>query len=492
MLWLCLHFPRLPLEIHSRAQAGERPWAIGAGQGDRRGDRIVLCNALAHALGIRPGMTLTAAQGLAADLRISPRDPAAEERALASLAARAGRFSSLVSLLAPQALLLEIAASLRLFGGLHALLRLVRDDFDPLGYSAVTGIAPTPLGAALLARAGVATPVTAVSALPSALRDLPVALLDADERQLDALQSMGVHRLGELLRLPHAGLARRFGAELTERIERLLGLRPDPRPCYQPPKRFGQHLALPAETDDSEALLFPAHRLLLELEGFLRRHDAGARRLAWTLIHERLHEPPPPTRLDIGLAAPQRDPRHLLTLLREHLSRVALAHPVAGLALEVDDLETLLPATPAIDGAQQAPAEDWPQLVEKLRARLGEEAVHGLCCFADHRPECAWRACAPGEETDAASAPPPAPHRPLWLLAEPLALQPRGPRALPALAGEAPLALLQGPERIESGWWDGGDAARDYYVARDGACARYWIYRERRGARRWFLHGYFA
>lgn len=489
MLWLCLHFPELPLEIHSRAQAEERPWAIAAGQASR--DRIVLCNARAQILGIHAGMPLTAAQGLAADLYVSLRDPAAEARALASLAARAGRFTSLVSLL-PQGLLLEIAGSLRLFGGLDTLQRLIHDDLAPLGYGAVTGVAPTPLGATLLARAGVAAPVIDAPDLPRALRSLPVTLLDLDDRQLRALQRIGVHRFGELLRLPRAGLAQRFGPSLTECIERLLGLRPDPRPCYQPPRRFAQHLTLPAETDDSEALLFPAHRLLLELEGFLRCHDAGARRLTWMLIHERLYERPPPTRLDIGLAAPQRDPRHLLTLLREHLSRISLAQPVAGLGLEVDDMETLFPTASGIDGTQETPAEDWPRLVEKLRARLGEEAVQGLSCHADHRPERAWISCPPGKATDITAAPPPALHRPLWLLAEPLALRPRGPEALPALAGEAPLALLQGPERIESGWWDGEDAARDYYVARDDARARYWIYRERRGARRWFLHGYFA
>jgi protein ImuB len=47
-------------------------------------------------------------------------------------------------------------------------------------------------------------------------------------------------------------------------------------------------------------------------------------------------------------------------------------------------------------------------------------------------------------------------------------------------------------ERIESGWWDGRDVARDYYVACDRQGARLWIYRELTGARRWLLHGIFA
>jgi protein ImuB len=49
--------------------------------------------------------------------------------------------------------------------------------------------------------------------------------------------------------------------------------------------------------------------------------------------------------------------------------------------------------------------------------------------------------------------------------------------------------LLAGPERIESGWWDGDEASRDYFVARrpDGSLA--WVYRDKDG---WFLHGLFA
>jgi protein ImuB len=52
--------------------------------------------------------------------------------------------------------------------------------------------------------------------------------------------------------------------------------------------------------------------------------------------------------------------------------------------------------------------------------------------------------------------------------------------------------LLGGPERIESGWWDGADMRRDYYVAKDAAGAILWIYRECTGDRSWFLHGIFG
>jgi protein ImuB len=71
-------------------------------------------------------------------------------------------------------------------------------------------------------------------------------------------------------------------------------------------------------------------------------------------------------------------------------------------------------------------------------------------------------------------------HRPLWLLR----------RALP-LRGPAP-RILAGPERIESGWWDGADARRDYYVVQTRDGQRAWAYLLPGATDGWMLHGWFA
>jgi protein ImuB len=51
---------------------------------------------------------------------------------------------------------------------------------------------------------------------------------------------------------------------------------------------------------------------------------------------------------------------------------------------------------------------------------------------------------------------------------------------------------VAGPERIETGWWDGGDIRRDYYVVRtsQGQCA--WVYCAPGEQGSWMLHGWFA
>ena len=80
------------------------------------------------------------------------------------------------------------------------------------------------------------------------------------------------------------------------------------------------------------------------------------------------------------------------------------------------------------------------------------------------------------------------PLRPLWLIEPPEALREIGGR--PQRGGA--LALAAGPERIEAGWWDGGDVRRDYFIAIDGAGRRLWIFRDPRPPGGWFLQGMFA
>jgi protein ImuB len=99
---------------------------------------------------------------------------------------------------------------------------------------------------------------------------------------------------------------------------------------------------------------------------------------------------------------------------------------------------------------------------------------------------------APAVTAEAPRAAPAAPPdgdapRPVWLLAQ--------PQPLAALLETQPWVLREGPERIESGWWDGRDVRRDYFVAESPAGEVAWIYRDhRRGTDdgEWFLHGLFA
>lgn len=492
-LWLCVHFPHLALEVFARGDTHERPLVVSIGAGTR--ECVLACNRAAEAGGVRPGMTVSAAYALIADLQVRARNEPAERKALTRVAAWAGQFTTTVNV-ALDDLVLEVGRSRRLFGGLEALLARLRRGTAALGYSARLAVAPTPLAATWLARAGVAAPITHGRELRSRLASLPIEVLTLDAETRERLADLGLRRLGDCLRLPRDGLTRRFGPALLRDLDRALGKAPDVRTAYVAPPRFSGRLLLPAPGTDSEALLFAAQRLLHELAGFLEGRAGGVQALLLALHHAA----GAPTELRLRLLYPSRDPRYLRELLKVRLETLVLRAPVEEIRLHAGAVRPL----PGQDGAlfperDPLPAMTWlarqswspggeHRLIERLRARLGDDAVRGLCLVPEHRPERSHRPCAPGESGSRSSSHPVFEHRPLWLLVAPLPLQTVKDR--PWWQGE--LRLQAGPERIESGWWDGQDAARDYFVAENHKGSRFWIFRERRAPRRWFLHGVFA
>jgi protein ImuB len=311
------------------------------------------------------------------------------------------------------------------------------------------------------------------------LAALPVAVLRRDKETPASLEAVGVRTLGELLALPREGVARRFGQGLLDDLDRALGRLPDPRNFFVPPERFSTAIELPVEIAQAEALLFAAKRLIVQLAGFLAARSGGAQRFVFRLKHRDRAA----TEVAIGLVAPSRDAEHFTLLARERFSGLALAEPVREIALEVDEVVPLAGHKLGLLLEQGKPQGDWERLVERLRARLGAEAVCGIAARAEHRPERASAAADWGQKQPQ----PDFGERPLWLLDH--------PRPLPEIGAgphhEGPLELLAGPERIESGWWDGDDVARDYFIARTRNAALVWIYRERGGGG-WFLHGLFA
>lgn len=476
MLWLCLYLPALPLTVFTRGAAADLPFAVAEGR------ELLAVNAAARAEGVRPGMTLAAAGALLPTLHHRERRRDSEARALKQLAAWSLQITSRVSLQPPDALLLEIGGSLRYCGGLECLRGRLQAGLERLGHQAGTGIAPNPTAAWLLARSGDTTPVTRRAELAERLAGLPVETLALEPRQRDALQGLGITTLGALRALPGSGLARRLGPDLLRQLARAHGEAPDPRQDWQPPARFRSRLELTAEVTCVDHLRPGLARLVEELAGYLQALGAGVRRLHLGLEH--LHRAATP--LTLGLLAPVRDAARLRALLDEQLERVTLPAGVIAVELAAGELEPLASTTGTLlEAARSGPPDaGWERLVETLSARLGERAVHGLAVHEEHRPEHAWRYADPGRGTAAATAG----RRPLWLLSRPEPLTTAG--GSPRWRG--PLVLESGPERIESGWWDGADVARDYYVAHNPNGERLWIYRDRRHDRGWYLHGLFA
>ena len=431
-----------------------------------------------------PGLTPRRAQPLWYAVVFPQLESSRAAAMLARLCLHALRFTPRVSIEMPNALLLEIRGSVKLFGSLETLHAGIDAAWRQLKLEVSSATAPSTLAALWLARAGHRELIEDPSLLAGRLAELPVGCTAWEGERLRALRALGVTRVGELLRLPRAGLARRFGAAAVLELDIALTRQAAPRRSFVPHERFRERFDFEAEVETVAYLQKALEPLVGHCARFLRERQAGVQALELRLAH-RAHAL---TRVRVGLASITSEQHRLISVLSQKLSQLELAAPATRMELVSGPLQPLSAVSLDVfarQGGAGGGSDTAPQLVERLRARLGDEAVYGVRSVAEHRPEAAWQRVQELRLSAELSAGRP-PHeipsdrpRPVWLLDEPAQLL------------EEPEIVEEGPERIESGWWDGKGIARDYYIVRRTDGARLWVFQERR-SRRWYLHGVFA
>lgn len=473
MLWACIHLPQLALDgVLRRRARPERPLVLVTGTAQARSLHSV--NAAAAAAGLQPGMALSAAHALLPDFEIHEYQPRDEARWQQLLAAWAWRYSSRVCAQWPDGVLLEVGASFSLLGPWPQLEARMRGELLQLGFTHRIALAPVAAAARVLARVCDGLACMRAEAMVRALDRVALAWAGLPDGCDERLQRMGIRDLGALRRLPRAGLRRRFGAILPEYLDHLYGNVIETLAAYRPPDRFDQRLELGHEVETHTALLFPLRRLLQDLGACLAGRDGGVQRFVLRLEHEAGgHD------LEVGLLAAERDPATLFELVRKRLEHVRLERPVVALRLLARELPPFIPAMQDLFESRSRQATSWAQLHERLRARLGDDCAHRLRVRTDPRPERAWQALV-GEGPAQEVVTPQLPPRPLWLLSRPIPLRDPAPR------------IIAGPERLESGWWDGADARRDYYVLETSRGQRAWVFAPPGEQGNWMLHGWFA
>jgi protein ImuB len=496
MLWICLHFPDLPIEVFSREQAPQQHAVAVAHK-----KHIRLCNSAATQYGIVAGLSTATAQVLCPELRIFQRDKDKEANSLHNLAHWCYRFTPSTSLCKTNALLLEISSSLKLFKGLPALLEKIHCGITRQGYNCQAGLAHTPGAASLLARTGLYSVNTRPpwfnaagetldhNTLFSQLQQIPLTFLDCDNKQRQVLQNMGFSVLGDILQLPEAALGKRLGRDFLHRLQRITGQRPDPQQAITPPIHFYSELHFLDGVNSKQMLLFPAKRLLQELGGFLSSRQLYCRSLDWQLgsAKERLT-------LTLKPSIKQHETASLLELSRLALEKADLPHPVESIHLRADQFAPLEFSSQSLlaDSPQQQDNDSGAGqlLLDKLTVRLGRQRVCKLISQDSHIPERGSRLVAcqqaiPPHPTDR-DTPVPGP-RPTWLFKLPVRLQCREQQLY---LHREKLKLLRGPERIDCQWWD-RPVRRDYFIARHDSGGLYWVFHEHAHGH-WYAHGLFA
>jgi protein ImuB len=478
----------------------------------RRGnaERLVACDAAAEARGLRVGLALAEARAMHPALVVAQEDAPADAALLAALADWCQRYTPLVALDPPDGLLLDIGGCTHLFGGEQAL----RDDLVTClaryGCTVRTGLADT-IGAAHAAARFVDGAAVAAGGERDFLAALPLAALRLSPETAAVLARVGLKSIGDIIDLPRAPLAARFGANLLRQLDRALGREQEPLtpllpvPPYFTEQRFAEPIAREAD------VLRTVERLAGRLRVMLERRGEGARRIELTLFRT----DGAVARIAVGTARPLRDAGGVRALFAERLAALAdefdpgFGFDLARLAILVAE-----PAPPEqagfgrADAAEQAAALD--RLTDRLAARLGPRRVERLVAEDSHIPERAAVAV-PAQHTGdddgweafrrfraAAELSP----RPLRLLVEPeplgevMAVVPDGPPRRFAWRGAwHDVAAAEGPERIAAAWWHEDGPVRDYFQVEDKAGLRFWLFRAglyRDGIPRWFMHGLFA
>ena len=467
--------------------------------------RITALNDEAARLGLRTGMPVADARAMYPALTVIDADEAADARLLEAIADWCDRYTPLVGLDAPDGLLLDIGGCAHLFGGEEGL----RDDLAARlarqGLHHRIAIADTVGCAWALSRYG----ASSSAMTEGALIPLPLTALRIDPKITAPLAQAGLKTIGDIVDLPRAPLAARFGEDFLRRLDQAFGREDEsiqprlPLPSFLAEQRFADPIG--REEDVLAGVLHLAGGLARAME----RHGKGARRLQIALFRTDGKV----ARIEIGTASPLRDPGRIQRLFLDRLAVLGdAADPGFGFdmirlsALSVENLD------PVQTGLHESdPAQDTAHLVDRLMARFGARRVQRLVPQDTHIPELASEAM-PAHRAPVAPVAPfdfeqdsLVPVRPVRLFERPELIEataqvPDGPPVqFKWRRVWHQVAYAEGPERIAMQWWrdhEGRTLARDYFRVESRQGARVWLYREgiyEAGQQpNWFLHGIFA
>ena len=398
----CVELPAFPLQLLLQRHPDWAGRPVAVVDRDKPQGVILWVNEHARACRIRTGMRYGAGLALARTLHAGEVPPAEIDRGVSALADRLRRFSPDVepSRDEPGIFWLNASGLSHLYASPRRWADAVVGAIRASRLRAAIAVGFTRFGTYAIARTAMAAPVVGTAATgagrtastagadPLVVHDRPVIVLrDASaERVLageapldrlgldpalrDGLQKLGIETVRAFLRLPPAGIRRRFGPD-AERLHRLAA-----GDLWVPlqPLRVRDPLVARHDFDDPETdvsrLLFTVKRLLNRLLAMIA---ARSEMLAALTLHLRLDRATAKSE-QIRPAAPTLDAVQLLGLIRLRLEALALDSGVVELRVTARAVRTA--------AAQQGlfverPPRD-PAAANRALARVRAEFGHGV------------------------------------------------------------------------------------------------------------------
>jgi protein ImuB len=510
----CVDVHAFPLQLLVRAHPDWAGHAVAVVEEDRPQGLILWVNEEAHGRGVRRGQRYAEGLGLADDLRGGEVAAEAIAAGVAALTERLRQFTPHVEPSAdePGVFWLDAAGLQQLYPSLQAWAQQIRRGLRQMGFEAVVvvGFRRFACYAVARARPKTATVVFASAAQEeAAAQQVPLDRVGLPPETRDALKKLAVRTVGDFLRLPSAGILRRFGREAHHLHQMAAGQlwQPlQPQPARAPDQRT---LPLDELETDFERLTFLIKQLLDPLLDTL-----AARGEALTAIDLRLQidgagtqaaspvqsarggagEPSQRSHFkqeNIRPAAPTLDIVQLLGLVRLRLESLTLGGGVRTLEVAVQGVRASPEELALFAQRPKRDLDAAARAFARLRASYGRDTVVRAQLREGHLPEARYS----WEPLERLALPQPrrVSPRPLVrrLFVRPQPLAPREARApdgwLARGPAHGPVEQLMGPYLVSGGWWH-NEIEREYYFAELRAGGWVWIYYDRR-RRRWFLQG---
>lgn len=472
--------------------------------------RITALDICGEKAGLKHGQSLAEARAMCPAIEILAADPSADKALLVALADWCDRYTPLVALDGGDGLYLDITGCVHLHGTETLLLKDILLRLFNLGVEARGAISSSAGLSWAMARHRSGT-IVAPGEAAQVLSPLPIAALRLPSETIETLARVGLKTIGDLLPLPRAPLARRFGPAVLLRLGQALGVEDETLSPRLPVASLSAERRLASPVQDEDDILGLALQLAKSLKKSFEEREEGGRLFELVLfrVDGRVF------RIRVATSAPLKDPERIASLYRERLQAI---HDDldAGFGFEILRLcvvkaERYAAVQEDFSGRPDQ-GRSLSAFADRVIARFGPESLSVMSLQESHVPERATRFAplsdmAKFAPTDMEGILPVLPSvRPLRLF--------RHPEPVDAIAAELPegapasfkwrrtlyqVYRAEGPERIAAEWWiDGEDAAtRDYFRIEDGDGRRFWLFRDglyghAQTSPQWFMHGIFA
>lgn len=508
----CLNVADFPLAVSCRAEPELRGEPLAVTQGGGARAPLLACSPEAAACGVRSGMSAAQARAVCSRILFRCVSPQAARAAGEALCDVAYAHSPRIEEGGAGTVFLDLGGMRALYASEPELARSLVRCAAEIGFDAAAGIASSKVAARLAARGGCGRVVIPPGEEWSCLAPLPVALLEPPPPLAATLLRWGIRTLGDLAALPAAALASRLGPAASLLVRRARG--EDEAPFAPRPARseFVEVVDFDHGLESIEPFLFAVRPLLERLVTrlALRGLACGDLHIGLRLANRARDE------RRVAVAAPSREIKPLLALLRLHLESHPPAAPVDGIAIVATgellrpvQLDLLRPNGPA-------PAQLAMTLARLTALCGGADRVGTPVVAESHRPD----AYAVGEfrpaGSAAADAAPPfdggvpialralRPPRPLEVI---LAVSPRHTDTANGAPGRLEfvrcadasdnrfrchgrVVMCAGPWREQGEWWTDRPYRRDYYDVQLSDGGVYRIYHDAT-QNKWFADGYY-